>query len=176
MKSTWAMVVCLAVVLSLGSSAGADPVPVYRGLVWGDSPSALGSFFDVTSSMDVDYGVTVYRRSDEPASMGVVDVARVNYFFFNDQLYKIQVWASSENISEQYDMASRMLESRYGGYEQRFLSNTKTWTFRDTRLQLIWHITRGVYMEFISLSLEAAYDVWLDEYKDQLAAEKAMDW
>ena len=79
----------------------------FRGLKWGDSPSAMGNYNLETK--DDDY-LKIYSRPDDKMSLGVVPLDMLKYVFCVDRLMGISIRINSKHF---VDM-KQILITQYG--------------------------------------------------------------
>lgn len=156
-------------------SASVQAETVFRDLSWGDTLDALGDTFEITPSEEQP-GIKMVRRSNEDLQLGSYIVSSVDYWFFDDQLMRIVVWAGSNDNKKEAEGLELMLNAKYGKARGTLFSNNLEWTHNDTKVLRIWPLFGTVHFYLESIPIREQYDAWLDEYKKKQAAANADAW
>ena len=149
----------IVTLLLLSVSAHADSV--FRGLCWGDALNAI---------------VPSYESNSEFEELGVI-LNRIEYHFFEDQLFRIVVFANNEEDNR--EAAQAMLRSRYGKHtKQNIFLGEVTWAMSDTTVIWRWPFP-GTYeptITFVSNRLAKALSDYQEEQKAIQAEKDAKSW
>lgn len=166
-------VLVLSLILALPTIFYANPV--FRDLAWGDAPEAISARFTSNSEYE-ELGVEVYRREQEELFLGSVALNRVEYHFFEDQLFRIVAYVINED--DHRDAAKAMLEARYGKGKSAFLANKTTWNAGHTTIVWDWPFpgTPDPRIIFTGDDLAGELAAYQKEQKDIQAAKDAASW
>jgi hypothetical protein len=164
----------IVTLLLLSVSAHADSV--FRGLCWGDALNAIVPSYESNSEFE-ELGVEVYRKESEVLNLGSVILNRIEYHFFEDQLFRIVVFANNEEDNR--EAAQAMLRSRYGKHtKQNIFLGEVTWAMSDTTVIWRWPFP-GTYeptITFVSNRLAKALSDYQEEQKAIQAEKDAKSW
>lgn len=129
--------------------------------------------------MEEDYfGLKVYQKENENLELGSLKLWEIKYYFFEDKLTRIVLMFDYDK----YDHAKRMLEERYnkGNSSIEFFANRVEWTYKRTDITLYRAVKLAdesiASITFESKKMMAKYEKWLEEYKQEKAAEDAETW
>lgn len=123
------------------------------------------------------FGLKVYQKENENLELGSLKLWEIKYYFFENKLTRIVLIFDFDD----YDHAERMLETRYGKGNSSigFLTNSVEWTYKKTNITLhraVRFDNSAASITFESKKMMTKYEKWLEEYKQEKAAEDAKTW
>lgn len=126
MKKALLAVLAILIFCSAGMAAIKDSPDGFRGIKWGQPPSALGKY----TTLLVDGATIVYTKNDDKLKIGGADLKYIAYVFWENKFMSVII--RTEGLSNSDALKAAMFE-RYGEpqYEQGVLQSDHTWSDKN---------------------------------------------
>lgn len=167
--NTWkklSLALCLVVLFSCMASAAIKDSPEgFRGIKWGNPPSALGEAAIVIENHDV-IKITVYSRQGDKMSLGSAELVVIGYVFWDNKLMGVAVRANHGEFENLKDVATEKfgLPEPPGEYVDAY-------SWGDDKVFI--HLKESYEPELLIVSIPLSDE--FSAFKEQLAQQAAAE-